>query len=240
MSSVRDLGPESTQDWLEMGRLGEIGLLSMVLLHELRQPLFALSALLQLAEAADPAAANSEHLKAMVDPIRQIERLIETFGGLGDRTDGPAVPFLIDQTVDSALATMGHRARRLGVRLDGRLDSNLPVALGKPAALLQVLVALIQNALDAARDSDPAWVEVHAHPDSDGVVVRVRDSGSGIPLDRREQVFEPFFTTKPTGEGTGLGLAVARRLVAGFGGRLELAGVGVDMEVLVWLPTVGT
>ena len=78
-------------------------------------------------------------------------------------------------------------------------------------------------------------VEVAA---GDGVVtIAVRDTGAGIAAEDRDRVFEPFFTTKPVGEGTGLGLAVCKRIVEGMGGRIAITGQpGAGTEVAVPSP----
>jgi len=238
MSTAEQHERLSAEEWLESGRLGEIGLLSLVLLHELRQPLFALSALVQLAEAADPESKNKTHLVAMRDQLDQLERLIDTYGGLGERADGPSLPYVISATVDRAISTMRHRAAQLGVQLETELSAEETIVYGQSAAVLQSLVALIQNALDAARDGSAApWVRVVVEPDADGLKICICDSGPGIPDAERARVFEPFYTTKGPGEGTGLGLPVARRLIESQGGQLRLVGQGTEMFVEICLPT---
>jgi two-component system, NtrC family, sensor kinase len=74
-----------------------------------------------------------------------------------------------------------------------------------------------------------------------GIEFAVRDSGRGIPADARPHVFDPFFTTKPVGQGTGLGLSLARQIVLDHGGRIELDSIeGAGTTALVWLPTAAT
>jgi len=237
MSTAEDREHLTVDEWLESGRLGEIGLLSMVLLHELRQPLFAISALVQLAEAADPESQNRKHLVAMRDQLDQMERLIDTYGGLGERADGPSLPFVISATVERSLATMRHRAAQLGVLLEAEVNGSEAIVYGQSAAVLQSLVALIQNALDAAHGTENPWVRVTVEAEAAGVVMRVGDSGPGIPAEERSRVFEPFYTTKGPGEGTGLGLPVARRLIESQGGRLTLEGEGTEMFIEIRLPS---
>ena len=240
MSTAEEREHLTVDEWLESGRLGEIGLLSMVLLHELRQPLFAISALVQLAEAADPDSKNRKHLVAMRDQLDQMERLIDTYGGLGERADGPSLPFVISATVERAISTMRHRAAQFGVPLEVELIGEEAIVYGQSAAVLQSLVALIQNALDAANGSENPWVRITGESDAEGVVLQISDSGPGIPAEERDRVFEPFYTTKGPGEGTGLGLPVARRLIESQGGRLTLEGEGSEMLIQIRLPSQAT
>jgi signal transduction histidine kinase len=80
---------------------------------------------------------------------------------------------------------------------------------------------LIDNALDAAPQG--GCVEVRAARENDRVVIRIIDNGEGIPAAIQSKIFDPFFTTKPVGQGTGLGLDIARRLVSHNDG-------GIDFE----------
>lgn len=94
---------------------------------------------------------------------------------------------------------------------------------GNSGQLLQVLMNLMQNAYDAARDSADAtpqiWIELTR--DSGRACLTLRDNGPGIAKEHLQQVFEPFFTTKPVGQGTGLGLSISYGIVERCGGTLE-------------------
>ena len=88
--------------------------------------------------------------------------------------------------------------------------------------LVQVLVNLLQNALDASRDSGGTRVPVAASRDGNDVVLDVDDDGPGVSEAIRGRLFEPFATTKPPGEGTGLGLYTSYMLIQAMGGQLSL------------------
>lgn len=104
-----------------------------------------------------------------------------------------------------------------------------------PDELNQVWTNLIHNALQAMQNSGTLTVKVAAQ--DGGVVVSIADNGPGIPEDIRGRIFDPFFTTKPVGEGSGLGLDIARKIVDKHHGRLELhSEVGVGTTFSVWLP----
>jgi signal transduction histidine kinase len=101
------------------------------------------------------------------------------------------------------------RAKSVAVRLETADD--LPRVYGFGSEINQVWEKLIDNAIDAA--GHEGHVTVTAMSRGDAVVVRVTDDGPGILEQHRARVFDPFFTTKPVGQGTGLGLDLARRLV---------------------------
>ena len=89
--------------------------------------------------------------------------------------------------------------------------------------VLQALLNLVLNAVDAAAKSSDPEVLIEAKCDSLWVYFAVDDNGPGVSAEIREKIFEPFFTTKPSGKGTGLGLAISRQLVRAAGGDLELS-----------------
>jgi two-component system cell cycle sensor histidine kinase/response regulator CckA len=100
---------------------------------------------------------------------------------------------------------------------------DLPEVLGDRQQLQQVVLNLVTNAVQALAAMPPGLprrITVVVEPSGDRVVVRVADTGLGIPADVLPQVFSPFFTTKPFGEGTGLGLFISYGLVEGHGGTL--------------------
>jgi len=209
--------------WLEVGRLAELGLLSATLVHELRQPLFALKALLQIQarDSGDPATRAA--LATALEQVDRVERILSTQGGLVQRAGDQAVPFAVEEPLRAALATLEVRARRQGVACTLDLAPDLPIVRGSPWALQQVVVNLLLNALDALEGSPGGRIRVAAAPEEDGVRVTVEDDGLPIPAGDLPRVFDPWFTTKPPGKGTGLGLAIARRIVEAAGGRIEVA-----------------
>ena len=118
------------------------------------------------------------------------------------------------------------------LRVDVEYGLDLPSLSGDAIKLHQVFINLVNNACQAVRDREDAWVRVSSAYDADAgaVLVDVEDNGPGIPPSDRDKIFEPFFTTKPVGEGTGLGLAVSYGIVREHGGVIELvSGTSPDL-----------
>ena len=198
--------------WLETGRLAELGLLTAELVHELRQPVFAIKALAQLAAArngtADPAT-----LGLILDQVETLETLLHRYAGSGRRPAAAASPVILGHAVEAGVALLRPRAAARGRALLLDLEVDRFAILGDAVAIQQVTANLVANALDAARGT----VRVR----SAAGVLEVSDDGAGLPPEVQARLFEPFFTTKPPGQGTGLGLAVSRELVEGFGGTIS-------------------
>jgi signal transduction histidine kinase len=150
-----------------------------------------------------------------------------------DQSSVPA-PVSIGQGLSDTLAVLGGKARRKSVTVTLRIPEDLPPVEGFGGELNQVWANLIDNAIDAAPES--GQVEVTAACRDDAVVVRVVDDGPGIPEGQKERIFEPFFTTKPQGQGTGLGLDIAVRLVRQHEGQIEVDSRPGRTEFRVILP----
>jgi signal transduction histidine kinase len=129
---------------------------------------------------------------------------------------------------------LGAKAREKGVAVQIDLEAGLPKVRGFAGELNQIWGNLIENALDAA----PQWgcVGVVARREGERIVVRIIDNGSGIPAQICQRVFDPFFTTKPQGQGVGLGLDIARRLVRHNDGVIEFESQPGRTEFRVALP----
>lgn len=122
--------------------------------------------------------------------------------------------------------------KSVAVRMD--IQDALPPVMGFAAELNQIWGNLIDNALDAAPQG--GCVEVYATTQGRRVLVRIVDNGAGIPAEIQSKIFDPFFTTKPQGQGTGLGLDIARRLVRHNEGIIEFDSIPGKTEFRVLLP----
>jgi signal transduction histidine kinase len=152
------------------------------------------------------------------------------------QVDTAAVPqaVTVDEGLMHTLAVVKGTARARSIRVVVHVDGDLPAVRGVAAELNQIWANLIGNALDAAPRS--GRVEVTAAREGASVVVRVIDDGPGIPQEIRDRIFEPFFTTKDVGEGRGLGLNIARRLVRRHDGEIDVRSRPGRTEFIVSLP----
>jgi signal transduction histidine kinase len=132
--------------------------------------------------------------------------------------------------VSGALRLLSPRADAAGVRLSSHGDA---LTEGDPRRLEEALVNLVANAIEATSSGGEVVVEVR--PGADRIEILVRDTGRGIPPDALRSVGTPFFTTR--GEGTGLGVSIARSAIALHGGSLRYESeVGKGTTVTAMLP----
>jgi len=112
------------------------------------------------------------------------------------------------------------RAERQHVDVQYRSPPGLEIKSRK-GHLQQILVNLIQNAVDVMEGQEQARLEIECRQDGEQVLISVRDSGPGMTAETLSKVFDPFFTTKPVGKGTGLGLSISYGLAEKIGGKLR-------------------
>jgi signal transduction histidine kinase len=155
-----------------------------------------------------------------------------------------AEPVDLASSLGDTVAVLKSKARQKSVTVTLALEADLPKVRGFGAELNQVWGNLIDNALDAAANGGKVEVlagqngqshDSQSH-DSQYVVVRIVDDGSGIADNLRDRVFDPFFTTKPMGQGIGLGLDIARRLVLHNDGAIDFESKPGCTEFRVRLP----
>jgi signal transduction histidine kinase len=142
-------------------------------------------------------------------------------------------PVDVERALSDTLTVLRSKARSKSVEVTLDLGSHLPVVEGYAGELNQVWANLVDNAIDA---SPGGHVTVKASGEHDHLVVRVIDGGPGIPAELARRIFDPFFTTKPIGEGTGLGLDIARRIVRRHRGEIDFTTGPGGTEFRVSLP----
>jgi signal transduction histidine kinase len=165
----------------------------------------------------------------------QISKLVSAVKGFTHMDQANvAEPVDVGTGLANTVEVLRAKASEKAVTVVLELEPRLPRIRGFAAELNQIWSNLIDNALDAAaRGSE---VEVRANAENQNVLVRVIDSGPGIAEEIRRRVFDPFFTTKPMGQGIGLGLDIARRLVRHNEGTIDFDSQPGQTEFRVRLP----
>jgi PAS domain S-box-containing protein len=214
----------------EQAALTNLGQLTAIVAHEVRNPLAGLRASLQVLEPRCADARDREIVAAMVKRIDDLNAKVEDLL-LYAR---PKAPRLQAVNIGTLVRELAHSARaatgRLGppITVTGGDDVN---ALGDVDMLRAALLNVMMNACQAA---GAMAVDVTVSVNSGICRIAVADRGPGIPADIRERIFEPFFTTRA--EGTGLGLAIVKRLIELLNGTIVLSdrpegGTVAEIEV---------
>jgi PAS domain S-box-containing protein len=193
--------------------------------HEVRNPLFAISATVDALEARfGPQPAYARYTETLRQEVNRLSRLMSDLLDYGrparlDLTDSPVGP-----VVTRAIAACTPLAEQTGVRLVAEVADDLPLLPLDPARMLQVLQNLIDNAIQHSPRGSQVVVRAAAvpappPPNASGMELSVADQGPGIRPEDMANIFEPFFTRRRG--GTGLGLSIVQRIVEQHGGEVE-------------------
>jgi signal transduction histidine kinase len=146
-------------------------------------------------------------------------------------------PIAIGQGIVDTVTVLRSKAKEKAVEVKTHIPADLPAVEGYGGELNQVWANLVDNAIDAAPGGH---VTIEAEAADSKVVVRVIDDGHGIPPDVASRIFDPFFTTKNVGQGTGLGLDIARRIVQRHHGAIDVHSGPSGTQFSVTLPAVSS
>ncbi len=234
---LRDITDESwLQDQLvQAEKSGSLGVLTAGIGHELNNPLFGIIGLGEVIQDEQ----DVEQMKACARDIvahgRRMATIIRDFTGVTNHeASDKAVPVHIEQVLDQALTTMQTNVDMNNIVVHKTYGSKAAV-LVFPDQLHQALVNLLMNAAQAMKGT--GTLRLATSQSDHAVTATIADSGPGISKPHLLKVFDPFFTTKGQGEGSGLGLTVARRIIRKFGGDIRIESVeGHGTTCLVTLP----
>jgi signal transduction histidine kinase len=176
------------------------------------------------------------------DGAKRIERIVADLKHFArPQVPHTQVQFSLNEVVGRAVRLLNHLIARKSMHFNTALADGLPMLLGDPQQIEQVVVNLLVNALEALPDPSRAVsVATYRVQDSAEICLEVQDEGCGIAVEHLEQLCDPFFTTKQGSGGTGLGLAITASLVRAHAGQLGFSsepGKGTVARVVFSQPT---
>ncbi|EKO3511765.1 sensor histidine kinase [Vibrio fluvialis] len=210
------------QELIDASKMAALGRMSSAITHELNQPLTGLRTLLSSNELllargeTQLAQANMKLVHTLIDRMANMTTQLKSFAFNRPET---LTPVSIPDALQEILRVHQARLDRVDVRV--RMSSELPLVRGEEQRLRQVLGNLITNALDAMQDQPEAKLIISASAEAGKVMIRVRDNGCGIDVDKLTTIFEPFQTSKKMGEGLGLGLSITANSVRDMQGTIR-------------------
>jgi len=216
----------------QANRLATLGQVTASVAHETAQPVAAIRTYAQTSETLldrgdmDQVRANLASIGRLADRIGAVTAELR---GFSRRKAGSSRPVQLAEVLDGALLILKDQLR--AVTLDRPTVDPALAVLGGKVRLEQVLVNLIQNAIEALAGREDGQITLEVAADADTVRLIIADNGPGLPPDVAERLFTPFVTSRPN--GLGLGLVIAQEIVVDFGGSLRLvpSGTGARFEL---------
>ena len=208
----------------QANRLGSIGAITAGVAHEINQPVAAIQAFAENTikflerQSYERAKQNVNSIIELSSIIGSITHQLRSYASRGKRSTNAVS---IKKVIDGVELLIGDRIQAAGVEfvISGNTDS-VPEVKADQIRLEQVLVNLLQNALEALIDISNPAIQMTIAANEPWVEILISDNGIGIDEDIAAEVFNPFFSQKP--DGLGIGLGIAKDIMAEFGGAIEL------------------
>ena len=219
----------SQRQLLQAAKLASVGELASGIAHELNNPagiiLMRTARLAQEIEQCQLSEEASEDVEAIQRQVKKISRIVSGLLTFSRRSNAELKPMSLNDLLRRTVALIEDliRNRKVEVVLD--LSDGLPRVEADSAQIEQVLLNLINNALDAMPKGGKLTFSsrlVESREHGKAVAIGVADSGCGIPGEELSRIFDPFFTTKEAGQGTGLGLSISYGIIEEHGGSIEV------------------
>ena len=228
LSPQLETGPFHGDQWLKL-----LGRFTSSVAHEIKNPLTGIAAGVQyLAKRLQPGLAEADTVDFILAEIARLNRIVDDLYKIARPPQLVLGPTSINEVIARSLFGLGEEIVRKRLRLEQRLDRNVPIFDGDAERLQQVIVNVLKNAVEASAEG--GRIDIVTAFDRGLVRVKIKDAGPGVPDADRERIFEPFFSTKKG--GTGLGLCISQAIVREHGGCLWLesplgggAAFGIDL-----------
>jgi two-component system NtrC family sensor kinase len=187
---------------------------------------------------------SSPNFQELRDAVIKIEQHVERAGSVVHRMLGFArrmEPVRFDVSIKDLLREtvvfLENEMHFRNIQLKWDIEEDLPLVETDPSQLQQVILNIVDNAIDAIGKNGTITLGAAYDAQSGCVCMRIRDDGPGMDKDVQARVFDPFFTTKQVGEGTGLGLSISYSIVTRLGGTIRFVSQpGEGTEFIICLP----
>jgi two-component system, sensor histidine kinase PhcS len=237
---------ENEMQLVQSEKLASLGRMSAGIIHEINNPLnFATTGLFTLRKksrhiAPEQQADYAEILTDVEDGLKRVQTIVSDLRMFTHPNTEQLDPVPVSEVITPALRFLSNEWKDM-VEIEQKLAEHQTLLANKNK-LIQVIVNLLQNSLDALKektftgDEKPAiWIE--GRIENDQSILSIRDNGTGIDPKHLGKIFDPFFTTKDVGAGMGLGLSICYNIVQEYGGRISVkTEVGKFCEFILEFP----
>lgn len=208
-------------------RLTALGLLSAEVAHEIRNPLTVMKLLSDtLSQGMAPDDPKMEDLDVMREKIAHMEGVVSRVLGMSKAQSGAFRVVDLRKATENAVLLLRLKLQQLGVKVEVHGDQVIPAVEGHPGQIQQVFLNLMMNGVQAMTGGGLLSLHLGVEPGTQGeiVVVRINDTGTGIPQEILPKIFDSFFTSRE--DGTGLGLAIVKRIMRDHRGDIIVESTG--------------
>jgi PAS domain S-box-containing protein len=225
---------QTEEELIRSEKLASLGQLAASVAHEVNNPLAGILVYIKLLlkkhkEKKLQTGNTEEQLLKMEKELDRTTRIIRNLLDFARQSEPAIRPVEINKVVEAALLLVGHQISLENIKLEKKLDAQLPLVLADFDKIQQVLINIIINAIQAMPEGGSLTVSTSVAKNvkinqflKDTVRIEIKDTGVGIPKENLSKLFTPFFTTKEKGKGVGLGLPVVHGIIEQHKGKIEV------------------
>ncbi len=244
---------ETHEKLLHQDKMSSLGKLSASVVHEINNPIAGILNLIMLMQRImeeDTIGQNEvdqfkQYMGLMETETRRTSRIVSNLLAFARQSKMEPKRVSLNRLIEQTLFLNSNLLKIDGVKVENKLDSDLPDLLGSEDQLQQVFMNLVSNATEAMEAAGGGVLTIESRHilGEDSLQINFKDTGPGIPEEDISKLFEPFFTTKKKGKGVGLGLSVAYGIIQEHGGSIYVkskAGQGTTFQVKLPLKSAPT
>lgn len=207
---------------IQSQKIASIGRMAAGVAHEINNPL---SAILIFADMLKNSLKDNAQyfadIQEIVDQTLRCKRIVTDLLEFSRKSAGKTSSFSLETFLTKCLDLLVHKAQFQNIDVTTDIEKDMPNLVGDMSQLQQVFTNLLVNAADAMEGKGKLSIRAWCERERGMFVIRVSDTGPGIPENLRDKIFDIFFTTKPVGKGTGLGLGISQNIIKIHGGNLS-------------------
>ena len=222
------------------GKMGAMGAMTAGIAHELNNPIMGILNFIQYClKHTDDADKRFSVLKDAEQEVLRCSDIVQnllTFSRMEQEGEEEFQQGDLDEILRRVRKLLAYRIKADNIQMTRHMDPKTPHVWMKENNIQQVVLNLMDNAIDSIHQTEKKEIHVDLRPEGHHVQLSIRDTGCGIPEENQEKIFDPFFTTKSEGQGTGLGLSICHSIVSAHGGQIiceSTPGKGSTFKVLL-------
>jgi signal transduction histidine kinase len=160
-------------------------------------------------------------LQEIITQTLRCKKIVAELLEFSRQSIGKLSSFNLGELIDKTLHLLVNQAAFQDIHVTRSIESDMPQMIGDMGQIQQVITNLVINAADAMKGKGDLAIEAFYNHSNRRFIIKIKDSGPGIPPELKDKIFDIFFTTKPVGKGTGLGLSISRNIAKAHGGTLS-------------------
>ncbi|MFA4915777.1 MAG: PAS domain S-box protein [Syntrophales bacterium] len=224
------------QALLQSEKLAAMGRLTSQVAHELNNPIYGIMNTLELLKTEiPPESKRRKILELSLSETQRLSEMLRNMLSFSKPEEEKRMSVKINDIIEGILMMMEKQMREMNVKVETSLDSEIPEVMASTNQMRQVFINIIKNAMEGMPKGGILTVSTLRAKDS--VLIKIGDTGMGIPEEIKDKIFEAFFTTKQKVKGVGLGLSVCYGIIKDHGGEIKVdSDVGKGTTFIITLP----